>query len=325
MRQAYTEADASNLGPEAFALSLARIRASPNFGPFPAPSLKETVMFPGPNGGMEWGGGAATPSGVYFVNVNEIPWIRTLVEARRNDGMPLAHGEHEYRLLCASCHGLNREGNPSLGFPSLVEIGQRHSRQSIETILRQGGGMMPPFDHIRARQRQAVVDYVLGVGAQTPTSPPTPVLETAPRHTFGGWRKFLDREGYPAIRPPWGTLNAVDLNTGEIKWQVPLGEHPELTARGIPPTGTENFGGPIATAGGLLFIAATADRTVRAFDQETGEIVWQRPLPLSGVATPATYSVKGRQYVVISAGGSRWGGPVGGYIVAFALAEGAGG
>jgi quinoprotein glucose dehydrogenase len=140
-----------------------------------------------------------------------------------------------------------------------------------------------------------------------------------PPYAFGGFQRWFDREGYPAIRPPWGTLNAVDMNTGEILWKVPLGEYPELTARGIPPTGTENYGGPVVTAGGLIFIGATADETFRAFDRKTGRILWQAKLPFSGNATPSTYLANGKQYVVISAGGGKSNRPAGGTIVAFAL------
>jgi quinoprotein glucose dehydrogenase len=146
-------------------------------------------------------------------------------------------------------------------------------------------------------------------------APPDP----ASSYAFGGFRRWLDKEGYPAINPPWGTLNAVDLNTGDIKWKVVLGEYPALTARGIPPTGTENYGGPVVTAGGLIFIGASADETFRAFDKQTGKILWKANLPFSGNATPSTYMVNGRQYVVISAGGGKSGRPAGGSLVAFAL------
>ena len=154
-------------------------------------------------------------------------------------------------------------------------------------------------------------------------TPPKPVADAdqKPTYAFGGFRRWLDDEGYPAIKPPWGTLNAVDLNTGEIKWKVVLGEYPELTARGIPPTGTENYGGPLVTAGGLIFIGATADETFRAFDKETGQVLWQSKLPFGGNASPSTYTVGGRQYVVISAGGGKSGRPRGGSLVAFALPE----
>jgi quinoprotein glucose dehydrogenase len=329
MRQRYTEADVSNISPEAQIATLDRIKASPNFGPFPAPSLNETVMFPGFDGGMEWGGGAADPEGVYYVNVNEIPWLVQMVETRRADGTPLVPGERDYMVYCGPCHGLDRSGNIAGGFPSLIDVDKRKTRLEIETITRQGGGRMPAFDMIPEGARAAILDYVRNektlsaVGRPDEASTSTGQTKP-PSYAFAGFRRYQDKEGYPAIKPPWGTLNAVDLNTGEIKWKVPLGEYEKLTARGIPPTGTENYGGPVVTAGGLIFIGATADETFRAFDKDTGKILWQAKLPFGGNATPSTYTVNGRQYVVISAGGGKSGRPSGGSIVAFALPEMAG-
>jgi len=324
MRQRYGEEDASNVSPVAQTQTLERIRLSPNFGPFPAPSLKETIMFPGFDGGMEWGGGAADPDGVYYVNVNEMPWIVQMVETRRADGTPLVRGEREYLIHCAACHGLDRKGIPAGGFPSLVDVGQRKTREQIAQITKQGAGRMPAFDKIPGPQREAVLDYVLGVApisAAGRADEGAAAESKAPPYAFAGFRRWLDPEGYPAIKPPWGTLNAVDLNTGELKWNVPLGEYKELTARGVAPTGTENYGGPVVTAGGLIFIAATADETIRAFDKETGKVLWQAALPFGGNATPSTYMVNGRQFVVISAGGGKSGRPAGGSLVAFALPE----
>jgi quinoprotein glucose dehydrogenase len=129
----------------------------------------------------------------------------------------------------------------------------------------------------------------------------------APRYgpyEHAGYEQFQDHEGYPAIKPPWGVLSAINLNTGEFAWQVPLGEYVELTARGIPRTGTETFGGSIVTAGGLVFIAGTKDERIHAFDKQTGQLLWEHPLPAGGYATPATYQVNGRQYVVIAASGA---------------------
>ncbi|HEX8200981.1 MAG TPA: PQQ-binding-like beta-propeller repeat protein, partial [Isosphaeraceae bacterium] len=119
-----------------------------------------------------------------------------------------------------------------------------------------------------------------------------------------GYVQFLDHEGYPAIKPPWGVLSAIDLNTGEFAWHVPLGEYEELTARGIPRTGTETFGGSIVTAGGLVFIGGTKDEKFHAFDKRSGRLLWEHALPAGGYATPSTYRARGRQYVVIAAGGA---------------------
>ena len=323
MRQRYTEADASTVSPEAYQMTMDRIRASPNFGPFPAPSLNETVMFPGFDGGMEWGGGAADPDGIYYVNTNEMPWLLQMVETRHADGSPLVPGEQDYMVHCAACHGLDRKGNALAGFPPLTELAKRKTRAEVETITRQGGGRMPGFATMPEAKRTAILNYVLNdeplpasrKEAGTPATPPDP----SSAYAFGGFRRWLDKDGYPAINPPWGTLNAVNLNTGEIKWKVVLGEYPELTARGIPPTGTENYGGPVVTAGGLIFIGATADETFRVFDKETGKVLWKAKLPFSGNATPSTYLANGRQFVVISAGGGKSGRPTGGSLVAFAL------
>ena len=322
MRQHYTVKDASNISPEAHQLTLDRIRVSPNPGPFPAPSLNETVMFPGFDGGMEWGGGAADPEGIYYVNINEMPWLLQMVETRHADGSSLLPGERDYMLLCGACHGLDRKGNLPLKFPPLLDIGKRQKRDEVEKITRQGAGRMPGYATLPEAKFNAIIDYMLSAPQKkrgTPEPSAADADDGGPVYAFGGFRRWLDDEGYPAIKPPWGTLNAVDLNTGKIKWKVTLGEYPELTARGIPPTGTENYGGPLVTAGGLIFIGATADETFRVFDKETGDILWKAKLPFGGNASPSTYMVNGRQYVAISAGGGKSGRPRGGTLVAFAL------
>lgn len=282
-------------------------------------------MFPGFDGGMEWGGGAADPDGVYYVNINEIPWILQMVETRRPDGTPLPRGERDYLINCAACHGIDRAGLPAAGFPSLRDVRSRRTEEEIWKITKQGFGRMPAFDKIPDPQREAILAYVLdkpvAAGNRPDEKGSAASAANLPPYAFGGFRRWTDQAGYPAIKPPWGTLNAVDLNTGELKWKVPLGEYPELTARGIPPTGTENYGGPVVTAGGLVFIAATADETIRAFDKDTGQVLWRAPLPFGGNATPSVYMVDGRQYLVISAGGAKSGRPAGGSLVAFALPQ----
>jgi quinoprotein glucose dehydrogenase len=327
MRQVYTEDDVSDISPEAHALTLQRFKHDGSEGPYPAPGLKESIMFPGFDGGMEWGGAAVDPAGNYYVNLNEVPWLLQMVPTKRPDGTPVSTGERSYMIQCAGCHGLDRRGDPAGGFPSLANIGHALTKDQVDQIVQQGGGRMPSFASLPAGTRQSVIDFLFGdeqpatayaQGRGRGNGGGQEQANSAP-YAFTGYRRWFDAQGYPAIKPPWGSLNAVDLNTGEIKWKVPLGEYPELTKKGIPPTGTENYGGPIVTAGGLIFIGATADQTFRAFDKDTGKILWQAKLPFGGNATPSTYMVDGKQYIVIPAGGGKSGEPSGGTIVTFAL------
>jgi quinoprotein glucose dehydrogenase len=320
MRQIYTADDVSNISKAAREMTSLRYKKVGSSGAFPAPSLNETIIFPGFDGGMEWGGAAADPDGIYYANVNEIPWIYQMVATKAADGKPVSLGERAYKINCGYCHGLDRKDTPADGFPSLNGLAKRSNRAAVTRIVEQGIGRMPGFSHLRPDQKSALIDFVLD--EEKPASPNAqPARRDGPPFVFAGFRRWFDAEGYPAIKPPWGTLNAVDLNTGEIIWKVPLGEYPELTARGIPPTGTENYGGPVVTASGLIFIGASADETFRAFDKDTGRILWQAKLPFSANATPSTYMVNGKQYVVISAGGGKSGRPAGGSIVAFALGD----
>jgi glucose dehydrogenase len=228
-------------------------------------------------------------------------------------------GAASYQKHCAICHGDAREGIDAY-FPALLGLGARMSRSDALALIHTGKGRMPGFAHWDDQELEALLEY-LGLGAISPTAPPNPADKDELPYQFTGYRKFLDQDGYPAISPPWGTLNAIDLNTGKYLWKIPFGEYPELVAKGRKDTGSENYGGPVLTAGGVLFIGATVyDRKIHAYDSSSGKLLWEDLLPYAGVATPATYMAGGRQYVVIATGGGRdpkW--PSGGEYVAYAL------
>jgi len=318
-RQIFTADMATNRTPEAHAAVLARLRQVRSAGQFVPPSLEGTVIFPGFDGGAEWGGAAFDPaSGLLYVNANEMPWILRLVESPQNHQTT---GRGLYNARCAGCHRQDRKGSPP-EFPALVEIARRRTREQIAAIVHDGSGRMPAFAQLPPDAISAIVAY-LTTGEDLPVAAvarsPWPIEQ---KYRHDGYNKFLDPDGYPAVEPPWGTLNAIDLNKGEIAWKIPFGEYPELAAKGLPRTGSENYGGPVVTAGGLLFIAATNhDRKFHAFDKATGELLWETTLPAAGNATPATYEVHGRQFVVIACGGGKSGAPSGGSYMAFALPE----
>ncbi len=327
MRQRYTTDDISMISPRAELITKEIIEKYGSHGSYPPPSLANSIMFPGYDGGMEWGGAAADPKGTLYVNVNEIPWFYQLVPTRNQDGSPLPLGEKHYLINCASCHGVEKHGDPAGGFPSLVNISDKLSKEMVLHFINSGGGRMPAFGSLAHERKEAIADYLLGKDTPVRSKHATDAhsaIENSedPPYAFRGFQRWSDHEGYPAIKPPWGTLNAVDLNKGTIKWKVPLGEYPELTARGIAPTGTENYGGPVVTAGGVLFIGATADGMFRAFNAEDGELLWKYKLPFDGNATPSIYSVNGKQYIIISAGNSKMKSVHGGSLVAFALPDG---
>lgn len=321
MRQKYTEDDISNISPKATLLTKDVLSKSGNYGAYPPPSLEQIIMFPGYDGGMEWGGAATDPDGILYVNVNEIPWFYQLIPTRKEDNSAYSYGESGYRISCASCHGIDRKGDPNGGFPDLSNVSQRLNRAAVKQFITYGGGRMPSFKYLPEGRQEAIIDFLFGEETGEAAYKEEGLNEDIPPYVFRGFQRFFDDEGYPAIKPPWGTLNAVDLNTGTIKWKVPLGEYEELTQRGIPITGTENYGGPVVTAGGIIFTAASTDKKIRAFDKETGAVLWQHELPFHGHSTPSTYSVDGKQYVVISAGGSKLDPVKGGMLVTFSLPD----
>jgi quinoprotein glucose dehydrogenase len=271
---------------------------------------QQTLAFPGFDGGAEWGGQAAdVRHGILYLNANDVARTGGLVENHKAASL----GEGLYVDNCAACHGGDRKGAPP-AFPSLVD--SKLTEAEITDLLWSGRGRMPAFRGLLAGDLKALLSYVRSGSDKTELA--APVSDDRPRYRFTGYRKFLDPDGYPAVAPPWGTLNAIDLNSGTYLWRIPLGEYPALSDK---TTGSENYGGPILTAGGVLFIAATLyDKKIRAFEPRDGKLLWAADLPYAGNATPITYLAGGRQYVLIQADNARdKNAPQGAAYVAFAL------
>ena len=324
VRQVFGEKDVNPYSPDKDTI-LAKMRRVRNGNMWTPPSQQGLMIFPGFDGGGEWGGAAVSPFGILFVNANEMPWIQRMVPTTEpKDAHP---GQLLYHRYCATCHGWQLEGDAQGAFPVLSNVELRLTRNSIARILLTGRNRMPSYQFLTEVEREALVAFLLKKRyAITPQL--REKLKPLVPFKADGYNRFLDSKKMPAIAPPWGTLNAIDLNTGEYRWQVPLGdwdlENMELgisnsELKNRPLTGTENYGGPVVTAGGLVFIAATRDEKFRAFDAQTGEVLWETKLPAAGYATPSVYAVGGKQYVVIACGGGKTGTKSGDAYVAFAL------
>jgi quinoprotein glucose dehydrogenase len=311
-RQLLTETLLSERTPEIHQWALEKFRSFRSEGQFVPFSVgKDTVIFPGFDGGAEWGGAAADPeTGILYVNANEMAWTAALGE-NTAENTPKAL----YLNQCAVCHGEKMAGSPP-AIPALTDVGERLSYAVVAATIKNGKGRMPGFANLEndSDRWYGLLNYVMsgGKNKEADTKENGKEMATAAavspamKYHFTGYHRFLDPEGYPAIAPPWGTLNAINLNTGEYAWKVPLGEYPDLAAKGLNNTGSENYGGPLVTAGGLVFIGATNyDKKFRAFDKSTGALLWETTLPFSANTTPATYEVDGRQFVVIAAGGGK--------------------
>jgi quinoprotein glucose dehydrogenase len=318
MRTAYSEAEIPTLVPEWEKEIREKLdSATYNEMWMPPSHLSGVVLFPGMDGGAEWGGASFEPeTQTLYVNANEIPWMMNMLENTKFD-IP---GKRIYASQCSNCHGATLTGNPPV-FPSLINLTKIYNDSTLKDLLIKGKGAMPSYAHLSESELNVLSDFLLGIESSGEDERAVNVTEEDklhPQYYLDGGKRMLTRDGYPGIQPPWGTLNAIDMNTGKVKWKTVLGEYPELTEKGLPPTGTENYGGPVSTAGGLVFIAATKDEKIRAFDKDSGALLWEASLPASGHATPAVYSVDGKQFVVIACGGGK-GTKSGDAYVAFAL------
>ena len=317
-RQTMTKADISPYAPnqEELLATLAKIKTKP----YSAPTTEGSLIFPGYDGGAEWGGASYDPTtGIMYINSNEMPWILTMEKTPDyGSNGDMTAGELSYMTHCSSCHQKDRAGLPKSGYPSLINIKAKKDRNYISKILTSGKGMMPGFGFIKENEKQALISFLLDEEKKEVVAASGQKQQQL-AYKSTGYNKFLDANGNPAVKPPWGTLSALNVNTGKYIWQKPFGEIKELIDKGYPITGTENYGGGVVTAGGLFFIAATKDAKLRAFDKLSGELLWETTLPAAAFATPSVYSVNGKQYIVVACGGNKLGTAKGDSYVAYAL------
>lgn len=303
------------------------VRNSRFEGPFTPLSTQGTIIFPGLDGGGEWGGAAADPDGILYLNSNQMAWHISLAPSMDEEEMAsLSLGARTYVTYCTACHGSDLSGSPASGYPSLQDLDGRLEKDVVENVISNGRNMMPAFgSQLSDEEHDALIAYLYDEEDSIESSEGhgDEVTGSIPNVSFqiSGYNRFLDSNGYHAISPPWGTLNAIDMNTGEYLWKVTLGDHEEIRGEDDPPTGSENYGGPVVTKSGLLFIAGTKDGMFRVFDKTNGELLWETELPAAAFATPTIYEVDGKQYVVVACGGTKLGTPGGDSYIAFALPD----
>jgi len=327
VRQIFADSEINNIIPDSSYQDIKkRLAGYKNGNIFNPPSREGTVILPGYDGGGEWGGPAFDPAtGFLYVNANEMAWVLTMVDSKgKSPGNEtnIAAGKRIYQQTCMSCHGPDRKGTGN--YPTLIDANKRYNQTQFSALLSTGRRMMPAFKQLSETEKTALASFILNLPSEQHQAfiAPQRVTDTFRNLPFTntGYNKFLSKEGYPAMRPPWGTLNALNLNSGEWVWKDTLGDYPEFLAHGIH-TGTENYGGPVVTAGGIVFIAATRDGKIRAFNKMNGKLIWEYTLPFPGYATPAVYEMNNKEYLVIACGGGKLGTRSGDSYMAFALPD----
>lgn len=328
VRQTLTADDINPYMPDSSKKKIQALMKGYRYGKMNIPPGKTpTLVFPGYDGGAEWGGPAFDPAtGIIYINASEMANVQQMVdnkpETPKNENYVQA-GQRIYMQTCMTCHGDDRKGRGNT--PTLIDVNKKYNEEQFVSLISSGRRMMPAFNRFADEEKKAIASFVLDLKSeqQKKFTPPVAKIDSINimPYRMTGYTKFLTPEGYPAISPPWGTLSAIDLNKGELVWKTVLGEYEELTAKGIPPTGTENYGGPVVTAGGVVFIAATRDGKIRGFNKTNGKLLWEYKLPAPGFATPAMYELKGKQYLVIACGGGKLGTKASDTYLAFALSD----
>ncbi len=307
-QQRFTTEDVTDVSPESRAFILEKLKGMRLGDIFLPPGRQPSVALPQFNGGVDWGGSAFDPrSGILYVNSSsEAEWI-SMVSSKPKADMSLNDlGRHLYQSACTTCHsGVDSAKTLRDAPASLQDVRTRLLPAEVFKILDHGRGQMPSFASLSEIEKRAVVAFLFDEGREERIPAHDLKLSFADEipYVATGHNVFRDPNGFPANKRPWGTLTAIDLNRGEFAWQVPLGTYPELEAKGFPPTGTFNMGGPLVTRGGLVFIGAAMDERFHAFDVETGKLLWEYSMDAGGYAAPSTFEADGRQYVVIAAGG----------------------